>query len=80
MKIVQIVIGLLLSGNLLSAQDATEIPAIQAVIQNAYIDGIHNQGSTDAIRKGFHPGFELLIKKSKRAARKTADLFMDRIS
>jgi hypothetical protein len=63
MKTVQIIIGLLLmTGNLLLAQDATEVSAIKKVIQNAYVDGIHNQGSIDEIRKGFHPGFELLIK------------------
>lgn len=33
---------------------------IQQVIQSAYIDGIHNLGDVEDIRKGFHPGFNLL--------------------
>lgn len=62
MKILQLLLAMLLFGNLLPAQDDSETAAIQAVIQKAYIDGIHNQGEIDEIRKGFHPGFELLIK------------------
>ncbi len=36
--------------------------AIKEVIQSAYIDGIHNLGDIQAIKDGFHPGFNLLIK------------------
>lgn len=36
--------------------------AIREVIQSAYIDGIHNLQNIDDIEKGFHPGFNLLIK------------------
>jgi len=43
------------------ADDAEkEKQAIQQVIQSAYIDGIHNLGDIEDIRKGFHPGFNLL--------------------
>lgn len=35
---------------------------VQEVIRSAYIEGIHNLGDIEAIRKGFHPGFNLLIK------------------
>jgi hypothetical protein len=34
--------------------------AIKQVISSAYIDGIQNSGSIDAIRKGFHPSFTML--------------------
>jgi hypothetical protein len=34
--------------------------AIKQVITSAYIDGIQNGGSIDAIRKGFHPSFTML--------------------
>ncbi len=62
MKMLQITIGMLLFCNLLIAQNQSESAAIQDVIQRAYIDGIHNQGEIEEIKKGFHPGFELLIK------------------
>jgi hypothetical protein len=44
------------------ANAQNEENAIKEVIQSAYIDGIHNLGDLDAIEKGFHPGFDLLIK------------------
>lgn len=34
--------------------------AIQSVITSAYIDGIHNRGNIEDIRKGFHPSFNML--------------------
>jgi hypothetical protein len=46
----------------LFAQKFIEEAAIKEVIQTAYIDGIHNLGDVTAIKNGFHPGFELLIK------------------
>ncbi len=39
--------------------------AIMEVIQSAYIDGIHNLKNIDDIEKGFHPGFDLLIKNQE---------------
>jgi hypothetical protein len=49
-----------LSISTISAQN--EEQAVKDVIQSAYIDGIHNMGDIAAIEKGFHPGFNLLIK------------------
>ena len=40
--------------------------AIKQVIQSAYIDGIHNLGNIADIEKGFHPGFNLLIKNQNQ--------------
>jgi hypothetical protein len=40
---------------------ASEKAAVQKVVQEAYVDGIHNFRRPDAIRKGFHPGFEMLF-------------------
>jgi hypothetical protein len=34
--------------------------AIKSTITSAYIEGIHNGGSIDNIRKGFHPSFHML--------------------
>jgi hypothetical protein len=35
--------------------------SIKAVIQSAYVDGIQNLGEIEAIEKGFHPDFEMLM-------------------
>lgn len=41
-----------------------DIHAIKAVIQAAYIEGIHNNGNLSATEAGFHPGFEMLIMRN----------------
>ncbi len=51
---------LLTISTLTFGQTKTEDDAIKAVIESAYIDGIHNGGSIEEIRKGFHPTFKML--------------------
>lgn len=33
---------------------------VKQVVTRAYVEGIHNRGSVDEIRKGFHPTFSML--------------------
>jgi len=37
--------------------------AIKQVVQSAYVDGIQNAGDIEDVEKGFHPGFEMLIRQ-----------------
>ena len=60
MKKRTLVLFLLLISMLTFGQTKTEDDAIKAVIENAYIGGIHNGGSIEEIRKGFHPTFKML--------------------
>ncbi len=39
---------------------ADETDAIKQVVTSAYVEGIQNNGSIEAIRKGFHPSFNML--------------------
>ncbi len=41
-------------------ENKKEKEAIKKVIQEAYIDGLINEGDFEKINKGFHPGFNLL--------------------
>jgi hypothetical protein len=34
--------------------------SVKQVVTSAYVEGIHNRGSIDDIRKGFHPSFNML--------------------
>ena len=43
--------------------DDVESAAVVRVVSDAYVDGIHNFRDPAAIRKGFHPGFEMLSLK-----------------
>jgi hypothetical protein len=38
----------------------TDEEAVKSVITSAYVEGIQNGGSVEAIRKGFHPSFVML--------------------
>ena len=58
MKTIVAVLSFFVSLNAFS-QNADEA-AIKAVVTSAYIQGIHNRGSVDEIRKGFHPTFTML--------------------
>lgn len=53
---------ILLSFSALLAQDeqTKEKELIKQVIQNAYVDGLCNNADEEAVKNGFHPGFELL--------------------
>ena len=51
---------LLTISTLTFGQTKTEEDAIKAVIENAYIGGIHNGGPIEDIRKGFHPSFKMI--------------------
>lgn len=53
---------ILLSFSALLAQDeqVKEKELIKQVIQNAYVDGLCNNADEEAVKNGFHPGFELL--------------------
>ena len=41
----------------LNAQDEQDV---KQVVTSAYIEGIHNGGPVENIRKGFHPAFNML--------------------
>lgn len=45
---------------LLAQNEQEEKELIKKTIQTAYIDGLQNNGDVEQIRKGFHPGFNLL--------------------
>lgn len=61
-KIILLSAFILLSISALFAQDEQkrEKELIKNVIQNAYVDGLCNNADEDAIRKGFHPDFNLM--------------------
>jgi hypothetical protein len=46
--------------NLQAQNLEAEKAAVQAVVQNAYIDGLQNEGDSVKINAGFHPDFKLL--------------------
>lgn len=41
--------------------DASDAEEIRRVVASAYIDGLHRNGSREAIRAGFHPAFVMQV-------------------
>lgn len=61
-KIILFSVFILFSFSALLAQDEQkeEKELIKKVIQTAYVDGLCNNADEEAVKKGFHTGFELL--------------------
>jgi len=59
---------LIIPQSLLSQQKewTDEQKTIIQVVEKAYIGGIHNNGDLRETEKGFHPGFDLLIKNQNQ--------------
>lgn len=53
--------------------------AVVDVVTAAYVDGIHNFRDPVAIRKGFHPGFEMLILKEGQLEKLPIEKWIERI-
>ena len=55
------------------ASPAAERAAIEKVVTDAYVDGVHNFRDPAAMRRGFHPDFEMLSLRDGKLARLTLD-------
>ncbi len=59
-KVILLSLFISLLFNTLFAQVKQDKELIKKIIQSAYVDGLCNNADEEAIRKGFHPSFELL--------------------
>ncbi|MEN8224302.1 MAG: nuclear transport factor 2 family protein [Bacteroidota bacterium] len=62
-KLTLILIALLIGAFAFAGDEDNDKEAIKKLILTAYVDGLQNNGDLDATRKGFYPGFNLLIYK-----------------
>jgi hypothetical protein len=70
--------ALLVSGAAQSpADDADDI---RGVIESAYIEGIHKNGSREAIRAGFHPDFVMKVLSDDAVADVTIEQWIGRLA
>jgi Putative lumazine-binding len=54
------ILSLLFIASSLFSFAQTDEEAVKQVVTSAYVEGLHNRGSVDDIRKGFHPSFNML--------------------
>jgi hypothetical protein len=62
-----------------SEPEHPEVEAVKNVINSAYIEGIHNNGSIDDIKAGFHPSFEMLSNTEGELTRFSISEWIERI-
>ena len=74
-----LVLALSLSSPSTLPADDAERAAVQRVVSDAYVDGIHNFRDPAAIRKGFHPGFEMLSLKDGQLEKLPIEQWIARI-
>jgi ketosteroid isomerase-like protein len=53
--------------------------AVKAVVQSAYVEGVHARGDAALMRAGFHPDFRMLVLKDGAMSAVTLDEWAARI-
>jgi hypothetical protein len=68
-----LLLALPVTGRLAAAEEtqADDRAAVVQVVTDAYVDGVHNFRDPAAMRRGFHPDFEMLSLRDGRLARLT---------
>lgn len=59
--------------------ESPEVAEVKNVINRAYVQGIHNYGSIDDIKDGFHPDFEMLSNTDGELTRFSISEWIERI-
>ena len=80
MKRITLIMLILLAVSTLTTRAIPDnVEEIKTVIKKAYIEGIHNGGSLDETRLGFHPGFELLILENNQLDKLPIEKWIEKI-
>src|SRR5262245_64778091 len=77
-----IALALLLASPLAATEpsgSADEAAAVKQVVVDAYVDGIHNFKDAAAVRKGFHPDFEMLVLKDGKLEKLPLEAWIGRL-
>lgn len=69
----------LVSAPLAAEELSADAAAVKQVVIEAYIDGIHNFYEPDAIRKGFHPDFQMLALKDGKLEKVPLETWIARL-
>ena len=56
-----------------------DVEAVKAVVQSAYVEGVHAKGDVALMRAGFHPDFRMLVLKDGAMSGVTLDEWVSRI-
>lgn len=62
-----------------AAAAPADVEAVKAVVQSAYVDGVHAKGDVALMRGGFHPSFRMLTLRDGALTPVTLDEWAGRI-
>ncbi len=71
-------LGLAATATTATAQ-TDEKAAVKAVVQSAYVEGVHVKGDAALMRAGFHPDFRMLVLRDGKLTAVTLDEWAGRI-
>ena len=85
MKVKSFFIGIFILSNFLSscaveeAANNDEADKIKSVLVSAYVEGIHMNRDSVAVRKGFHPDFVMKVYADDQMIHASLDMWLDRM-
>jgi ketosteroid isomerase-like protein len=76
-KVLGAIAGALVTASVAAAPADKE--AVQAVVQSAYVQGVHAQPDPAAMRRGFHPDFRMLVLRDGSLSAVTLEEWLARM-
>ena len=58
---------------------SSDADAVKAVVQSAYVEGVHANMNADQMRRGFHPDFHMLMLRDGKLTSITLDEWIGRM-
>ncbi len=77
-KVLALLLSLALAPALALAADS-DANAVKAVVQSAYVEGVHANPNADAMRQGFSPDFRMLILRDGKMTAVTLEEWIGRM-
>lgn len=74
------VVALLVCAVSAVAADDSEHAAIVAVVDQAYVHGVHIDGDADKMRAGMHDSFVMFVQSDKGITQTTRDAWIERLA
>jgi ketosteroid isomerase-like protein len=80
MRVLTMAVAVLASAGTAAAQTDVEKKAVIQVITDAYVNGVHAKPDPDAMRRGFHPDFRMLVLTDGKMTAVTLDEWAGRVA
>ncbi len=80
MRVLTMAVAVVAFAGTAAAQTDAEKKAVIQVITDAYINGVHAKPDPDAMRRGFHPDFRMLVLTDGKMTAVTVDEWAGRVA